>query len=306
MIGIICKNKLEGAPDLFSNFRLGLKNYFDTNFKNIEHEDDLDNINILIIVDEHWPPHVDIWKCGTFISRLNDLNIKTLVFNFERIVSQHFQWNIEHQQKLETIKNLQQLVSDVDDFKIRELQIQRNKKATIAPFINKQLLSRDTKLEYEPVEKKDRILFIGQSDPAFNATWAYARRFNILNELKHRDDVPLDIHVTNRELTYKEYLTKLASYKFILNPLGTGDFINVRFYEALKLGCIPIQQVTDNMIGMYSELSENICTTFKTSADVHGNQQVPADFQIPTGTFSTFDYYLEDYFEDIQLSKLLE
>ena len=81
-----------------------------------------------------------------------------------------------------------------------------------------------------------------------------------------------------------------------MNPLGTGDFINVRFYEALKLGCIPIQQVTDNMIGMYSELSENICTTFKT----------PADVQLPTGSFSTFDYYLEDYFEDIQLNKLLE
>ena len=77
MIGIICKNKLEGAPDLFSNFRLGLKNYFDTNFKNIEHEDDLDNINILIIVDEHWPPHVDIWKNDKFIDRIFSMEHKT-------------------------------------------------------------------------------------------------------------------------------------------------------------------------------------------------------------------------------------
>ena len=145
-------------------------------------------------------------------------------------------------------------------------------------------------------KKKDRILFIGQSDSTYHPNWSYSRRFNILTELKARDDLPLDIHITGRKMPYKEYLTKLASYKFILNPLGTGDFINMRFYEALKLGCVPIQQVTDKMISVYSELSQNICTTFKT----------PADVQVPRETFNTFEYYLEDYFEDIQLNKLLE
>ena len=285
MFGIICKDELDGAPGLFYNFRLGVQNYFSTQFKNIECRDDLDDIDILIIVDEHWSPHTDIWKNDEFIDRLNELNIKTLVFNFEKILSDIFPWNMDHQQKLETIKNLRQLVSDIDD----------NKIADSLP-INKQLLSRDTKLEYNPVEKKERILFIGQSDLTYNPSWSYARRFNILNELKLRSDLPLDIHITGRKMPYKEYLTKLASYKFILNPLGTGDFINVRFYEALKLGCIPIQQVTANMEGRYSELSENICTTFKTADEV----------QLPTGTFNTFDYYLEDYFEDVQLNKLLE
>lgn len=285
MFGIICKDELDGAPGLFYNFRLGVQNYFSTQFKNIECRDDLDDIDILIIVDEHWSPHTDIWKNDEFIDRLNELNIKTLVFNFEKILSDIFPWNMDHQQKLETIKNLRQLVSDIDD----------NKIADSLP-INKQLLSRDTKLEYNPVEKKERILFIGQSDLTYNPSWSYARRFNILNELKLRSDLPLDIHITGRKMPYKEYLTKLASYKFILNPLGTGDFINVRFYEALKLGCIPIQQVTANMEGSYFELSENICTTFKTADEV----------QLPTGTFNTFDYYLEDYFEDVQLNKLLE
>tara|TARA_R110000824_G_scaffold323950_3_gene510842 strand:- start:706 stop:1608 length:903 start_codon:yes stop_codon:yes gene_type:complete len=299
MIGIICKDELAAdCPSLFYNFRLGLQNYLDTEFKNIECKDDLHNIDILIIVDEHNIPHVDVWKNDEFIARLNELNIKTLVFNFEKILSNIFPWNQDHQNVLETIKNLHQLVSDVDDRDhARTFQISNKKAVTVVPHINKQLLSKDTKLECDLTEKKDRILFIGQSDSTYHPNWSYSRRFNILNELKARDDLPLDIHITGRKMPYKEYLTKLASYKFILNPLGTGDFINMRFYEALKLGCVPIQQVTGKMISVYSELSQNICTTFKTADEV----QLPNE----TDSFNDFTYYLEDYFKDIDLGNYL-
>ena len=77
MIGIICKDELAAdCPSLFYNFRLGLQNYLDTEFKNIECKDDLHNIDILIIVDEHNIPHVDVWKNDEFIARLNELNTK--------------------------------------------------------------------------------------------------------------------------------------------------------------------------------------------------------------------------------------
>ena len=85
----------------------------------------------------------------------------------------------------------------------------------------------------------------------------------------------------------------LARYKFNLNPRGTGDFINIRFYEALRLGCIPIQQVTENMLNTYSELSPNICHRFKTTDEVC----------LPTRTFKKFNSSLEDYFEEINLQE---
>ena len=285
MVGIICKDKVAALnPSLFLNFRLGLTNYFDTKFHEVDSAEDLEYINTLIIVDEHFGPHVSIWKEDKFINKLNKLNIRTLVFNFEKIFSSKFSWNVDHQQKLETINNMYQFVSDVDD----AIKLEKH-------VINKQLLSKDTELEYDYAEKKNRILFIGQSDPAYNPTWSYSRRFSILNDLRNRVELPLDVCITERKLSYKEFLTKLGSYKFILNPLGTGDFINVRFYEALQLGCIPIQQVTDSMVKSYSELTSNICHTFKTSNEV----------ELPTGSFNKFSYYLEDYFKEINLKNYI-
>ena len=284
MIGIICKDDVAAlSPSLFLNFRLGLTNYLKTKFVEVNGVDDLKHITTLIIVDEHFGPHVSIWKDNPqFVDELNNGKIKTVVFNFEKIFNSKFPWNADHQQKLETINDLYQLVSDVDD------AATLNKK-----IINKQLLSKDLQLEHDPVEKENRILFIGQSDPVYNPSWSYSRRFKILNELRSRPDLPLDIHITERKLSYREFLTKLASYKFILNPLGTGDFINVRFYETLKLGCIPIQQVTKNMLNTYSELSPNICHKFTTTDEVG----------LPSRSFKKFEFYLEDYFKEIELEK---
>jgi hypothetical protein len=284
VIGIICKDDIAAlSPSLFLNFRLGLTNYLNTKFVEVSEVSDLQDITTLIIVDEHFGPHVSIWKDDPqFVNELNNRKIKTVVFNFEKIFNSKFPWNADHQKRLESINDLYQLVSDVDD------AIALNKK-----IINKQLLSKDLKLEHHTVEKENRILFLGQSDPVYNPGWAYSRRFNVLNDLRTRPDLPLDIHVTDRKLSYKEFLTKLASYKFILNPLGTGDFINIRFYEALRLGCIPIQQVTENMLNTYSELSPNICHRFKTTDEVC----------LPTRTFKKFNSSLEDYFEEINLQE---
>ncbi len=283
MIGIISEDAVSFVGhSLFNNFRLALQNYFDTNFKEVYNSNDLEEVETLIIVDEHFGPHVNIWKATEFINKLNDKKIKVLVFNFEKIFSSKFPWNEDHQRKLTQIQNLTQIVSDVNDASKLSKQI-----------INKQLLSRDTELEFDITEKKNKVLFIGQSDKIYNSSYAYSRRYQLLNKLSADKSLPIDIVVTDRKFTYKEYLTKLASYKFILNPLGTGDFLNLRFYEALKVGSIPIQQITPDMKGMYKEL--DFCHTFIDADDLY----------IPEIQFKQLDYYLEDYFDDINLKSLI-
>jgi len=283
MTGIVCNDSLEVVGhSLFRNFRLGLQNYLSETFKDVGGVSDLEDVNLLVIVDEHFPPNVNIWKDSKFIDKLNRDNIKVLVFNFEKIFNSKFPWNEDHQKVLNTISNLVQIVSDISDAKILGTEI-----------INKQYLSRDTKLEYDVQEKQDRVLFIGQSEKIQNSSYAYYERYLLLNNISNIADFPLDIDITGRQYTYKEYLTKLASYKYILNPLGTGEFINLRYYEALKVGCIPIQQVTDNIILNYSELKYG--HTFRTAEDI----------SIPTKEFKVLDFYLEDYFEEINLKNLL-
>ena len=277
--GIISRDEIElVSHGLFQNFRFALKNYLQVDFKNINSIQDLDGIDTLFIVDEHFGPHVDIWKKNSFINELNNRNTRTIIFNFEKIYDALFPWNVDHQRNVDRIKNLVQFVSDINDAKILN-----------RPVINKQLLSRDTILVH-PDNKINEILFIGQINPH-----VYVRRREVLNNLVGKN-LPLKIINSDRKFTYNEYLKLLSSYKYILNPLGTGDFLNLRFYEALKLGCIPVQQVTDDMLTRYFELNNGHTVNFK-----HPDELT----QLPTLEPKLFEYYLEDYFQEINLKSYL-
>lgn len=281
MYGLLCIDDINiVGHSLFNNFRLALYNTLgkDT-FKEISSTGDLTGITHLFIVDEHHIPCVEIWKHDSFIDELNRQNIKTIVFNFEKIFSSSFPWNVDHQRKLESINNLIQFVSDIDDAK--------NLNKTI---INKQLLSRDTTLHVPCVKKNNRILFLGQVNNF------YPTRQHVLYTAQ-ASGLPVDIIVTDRKLTYAQFLEKLNEYTFILNPLGTGAFLNIRFYEALKLGCIPIQQITPKMNTWYAELDRAI--TFQNfTSDINKDR-------LENKPCIKKEFYLEDYFEVINLRDYL-
>jgi hypothetical protein len=275
-IGIICSDDINKVGhSLFNNFRLALFNYINKTIVDISKYEDLLTINTLIIVDEHYEPNTRIWRNDNFIKTINDNNINVIVFNFEKIYNSQFPWNIEHQNKLLQIKRLTQIVSDIDDAKILNQNI-----------INKQYLSKNTQLT--PVKEKiDRIVFIGQCNNF------YPTRKNILSRSKELE-LPLDIIITDRKFSYTEFLEILSKYKYVLNPLGTGKFLNLRFYEALKQGCIPIQEITYDMRDWYKELDN--CIWFENVNDIKLklNQQPP-----------TLNYYLEDYFDEINFKSLI-
>lgn len=282
MYGIICKDDLPGHS-LFNNYRLALENYFNTKFVEIDEHHSLYNIDTVFIVDEHFGPHVSIWKTDHFINTVNDRSIKVVVFNFEKIFDALFPWNIDHQRTLERIKNLVQFVSDVED---------ANKLGH--KLVNRQLLSIETILPagYEG-EKLNRILFIGQTSPN-----VYNRRRALLASIAQSSLAPfVDVVDTQRKMTYPEYLMTLSKYKYVLNPLGTGDFINIRHYEANYYGCTVLQQYTPEMLKHYPELHNGTCFPFQNAVDI------PYPDVIPVATIS--DTFLEDRFDRIKLDELI-
>ena len=273
-IGIICNDIIESVGhSLFLNFRMALKNTLKKELIDVKSISDLSDKKFLIIVDEHYDPNVKVWKHQNFINEINARNIKVIVFNFEKIYNASFPWNVDHQKFLEQIKNLEQYVSDVDDAKIMAKTI-----------VNKQYLSKDTELGVNKVEKTDKVVFIGQVNNY------YPTRRKVIEDATKK--LNIDVIVTERKLTYKEFLTKLNSYKYVFNPLGTGKFINLRFYEALKLGCIPIQEMTESMLEWYPELAD--CISFSSIDQISLN--LLSNFQLEPK-----EYYLEDYFNDIKL-----
>jgi len=278
--GLICQDDINTVGhSLFNNFRKALVNYFPFNFKNVFNSNDLDGIDMLFIVDEHYIPHVPIWKNEEFISKLNNRNIRTIVFNFEKIFSSSFPWNIDHQKKLELIKNLFQLVSDVEDATILKKNI-----------INKQFLSRDTILSEVKTNKINRLLFLGQCNNF------YPTRQNLLNKLQSLN-VPIDVKITDRKLSYSEFIDTLNSYKFCLNPLGTGKFLNLRFYESHHLNCTPVQQIVPDMKYWYPELENSIIF-------YDAEELLNTNFS-STQNSSKMDFFLEDYFKQINLLNMV-
>ena len=276
MTGILCQDDINVVGhSLFKNYKLALSNYFQSVLQPTNSIEDLNNLDLLIIVDEHHIPHKQVWQNDEFINVINKLNIKVLIFNFEKIFNSQFPWNISIQHYVEKINRRLQIVSDVKDAKILNTSI-----------INKQFLSRDTILE-EPIDNKiDEILFIGQINEY------YPTRREILNGIQQINS-KVRVIQSDRRYNYNEYLNLINQSKYILNPLGTGEFINLRFYEALNLGCTVIQQYTDEMEKWYPELNNSRVLKFKT-VDEFKN--------LNFSTETTYEQkFLEDYFMEINL-----
>jgi len=280
MIGIISLDNISDVGhSLFNNFRLAIKNYLQQPLIDVSSVIDLININTLIIIDEHYIPHKQIWQNDFFINTINEKNIKVIIFNFEKIYNSQFPWNIEIQNFVERIKNRVQYVSDIRDADILKVS-----------YVNKQFLSKSTHLADVVKDKSDDILFIGQINEY------YPTRNAVLHELQAVNN-KVKIIKTDRKYSYTEFIDILNQAKFILNPLGTGEFINLRFYEALSLGCIVVQQYTDEMEKWYPELNQTNVLKFKTVddfANINFYETAPCK-----------ELFLEDYFKEINLKDII-
>ena len=276
MTGILCQDDINVVGhSLFKNYKLALSNYYQSVLQPVNSVEDLNNLDLLIIVDEHYIPHKQVWQNDEFINAINKLNIKVLIFNFEKIFNSQFPWNISIQHYVEKINRRLQIVSDVKDAEILNTSI-----------INKQLLSRDTILA-EPIGNKiDEILFVGQINEY------YPTRREILNGIQQINN-KVRVIQSDRRYNYDEFLNLINQSRYILNPLGTGEFINLRFYEALNLGCTVIQQYTEEMEKWYPELNKYSVLKFKTVDDFKN---------LNFNTVTTYEQkFLEDYFMEINL-----
>lgn len=276
--GIICNEEYK-EHCTFHNYRLALYNYFGIDqFKNIKSVADIVDITHLFIVDEHFGPNLAIWSQPDFIKNINDKNIKVIIFNTEKIFIPCFPWNVETQRKVESFKNYHQFMSDSIEAE------QYNKQV-----INKFMLSKSTDLGVTKIDNKmNKILFAGQMEGP-----QYDSRRNIISQINNlKLDIPLEVFNTKRKLSYNEFLNLTNKYKYILCPLGTGRFFSLRHFEAIRLGCIPIQEIVPQMDKWYKDEYKN-CITFNNVNEIRDNitNFIPSNIEI----------YLEDLFDKINI-----
>ena len=268
----------------FENYLNALTAYLNTNLIKVNSIEQLSSIKILFVIDEHFRSHKEFLTSLETIKILNNNKTKVVIFNTEKIFNSYWNHNIDIYQSVLKINNLVYLLSDALDIK---------KIGT--PLVNKQYLSKSTPIKNHISlnQKKNAILFFGQLDGS-----AYNNRRQILNKFLKLSPIPIEIKKSKRLLDYSEYLNLISSYKYILNPLGAGEFLNLRFFETLEVNSIPVQEYSKNMLEFNQELSKNVSINFQSIRNINLNKFEDVKSK-------SFSYYLEDYFHDNNFSDLI-
>jgi hypothetical protein len=256
---------------IFKNYYYSLVNvYGEDNVTRVENINDLNNIKVLFIGDEHFMPNKYIWMNDNFIDKCNELKIRVFIFNNEKIFNSMFPWNEDIQKNVNKFNYCDQIVYDVDDSDLMGVNVNKT-------YMSKYFLGGVN----IATEKNDKIVFIGNFS---NNT--YDNRKTFLNEIKNRVDI--DILQSDSNLTMDQYLNRISTYKYVLSPLGNGNFVPMRYYESLFVNSIPLQQSTDGIINKFqNEIINNRGIFFKDIDDLIEKLKSPVSSNTP--------YYMEDF-----------
>lgn len=244
-VGIICDLNYMRHPQ-FRSYYYSLETLIG-HPKVIHHIDDLEGLDLLVVGDDHYSEHKVVLHQPGFIERCNELDLPVLVMTTERIMESFFPWNIKNYEKIQTIKHLIHYTADVDDCEKLGIGLHRIS------------ISKRFKNLYKRDDKKDGAIFIGQTRCDQGS---YVSRKKLLIELEK--EIGLTI-VDYGISCWEEYMRLLGKFRFVVSPLGNGNFFPTRFYEALAVGSIPIQQVRENTLSLYDvERDFRDCIFFRT------------------------------------------
>lgn len=231
-VGIICDLSYT-RHHLFKSYYWAVSNLYGIPVV-VNSIDDLKGVQLLFIGDDHYGPHKQVWQSKDFIAYCNINGIKVVVLTNETILRTYFPWNLVDLKKLNKFKCLYHYANDVDDC------------AELGLLLNRTAPSIHFKPDFDcAFQKKDKVVFIGKTECPKNS---YQSRKNLLKTISK----VIDIDVFDSTIPdWYEYVKLIAGYKYILSPLGNGNFFPMRFYEALAVGSIPIHQVRENTLRAY-------------------------------------------------------
>jgi len=234
-----------------SRYYHAIKNLF-TSVKLVCNPRDLEGIDILFIPDPHFHPHKMVWNNSAFISKCNLLGVKVVASYGEKILNSIYSEATILFEAILSFNNITYYLWDVDD------SLHFNRK--VVRYCPSKFYADKVKSH----KKLNKCIFVGKIQ-----TPHYSERREVLKSINRY--VETDI-VENLDGDWQDYLNLYSTYKYSLCPIsGDGNGLAFRFYESLLAGCIPIQQVRDNTLEIYSRESKfNDCVFFKRVEDLSG------------------------------------
>jgi len=262
---------------IFKNYYYSLINVFgENNVKRVQSIDDLFGLDVLFIGDEHFMPNKEIWMNDSFIDRCNSLKIFVFIFNNEKIFNSKFPWNEGIQKNVNKFKFHKQFVYDIDDSLILNTDINKT-------FMSKFFID---KFDIQKV-KLNKTIFFGKIQDNYDS---YKKRREFLEKVKM--EIDLDIIESNDSISSYDYFRKISEYKFILSPLGNGNFVPMRYYESLFTGSIPLQESTEGINHIFKKEIDLSYGIFFNNV----NELIEKIKNYENK--ETFNYYMEDFINE--------
>ena len=276
-VGTICDLSFSRHPQ-FKSYFYALEKMFGS-VKLVNGKSDLLGIDILVVGDDHYEPHRNILQSTGFIECCNTLGIKVVVLTTEATLNSRFPWDIKTLDYLSQINMLYHFTADVDDCIALGIKVHR-----ISISCNYENI-------YSYSDKKNKAVFIGSMGTHYEERKA---TLEFLNKAINIDIIRAGVP------TWMDYMKILSQYRFVLSPIGCGNFLPTRFYEALAVGSIPIQQVRNNTLDYYDiEKGFDDCIFFENPSEV---QQKIKECSLPVSHNRLWtEDNLKIIFEDVQI-----
>lgn len=265
---MIIQNFYYAILDIFSNDNIFI---YDGNIST------LDEVDIFIILDEHWEPNNVLWNYPEFIQKLDDNNIDVIILNVEKVWNSQFPWNEGYQKTIDKMKNVTQFFIDIEDAAKYKHQ-----------YINKCLISKRFKNKFNLSETKlDKAVFVGQ----YEQFWHKERKL-VLEKVRNVIDIDVFKRDDNKR-SVEDYINLISQYKYVVAPISTAISIPPRFWEILFVGSIPIQQIKPNMEKYYEELQFEDCIYFINP------DEIPDKIKNHSFERTNHEMWYEDYLKKI-------
>lgn len=237
----------------------------------------LEGLEILFIGDDHFYNHRPVFTADGFVDYCNDHHIEVVVFSSEKIFGSKFPWNENNYYFLRYFKYLHHYAYDVDD--CEKLGVPLHRLAMSKYYSN---------FGNKPEGKLDEVVFIGSTKCEKGS---YDDRAAMLQKIFQYIDVTV---IESKIHHWEDYMSVLSEYRFILSPLGNANALVTRFYEALLLRAIPIQQVTPKILKYY-----DIEAKFDDVIYFSDPAELPERIAKCKYQTSHSEIWIEDYFQTI-------
>jgi len=303
-VGLICDRNFH-YHTLFDSFRYAITSLY-PGIKDVYLQDDLKGLDLLILPHPNHGPNLEICAAPGFIEKCNELGITVVIFFSEKIGRGKYANEIryikgEHDTFIKRFEDInpvlfKEVYSD-EDQKYRLFNYLRGiKKCFIYAYdvddckefglkLFRVALSRKYERfgEYVPFSTRYKaIAFCGNH---------YMERRSIIKAIGKT--FPCHIHRSVFP-NWESYMMFLGKRQLILSPLGNANAFVSRFYEALSLKSIVVQQVKANTLQYYNKETQfKNCIFFERPEEL--TTLLPS-YEIPK---ERGELWLEDVLKDL-------